>query len=202
MGVMIWEVATDADLIQIVRPVAADLFALDVQISAEILKRRGSLAGLDNHPVASAVANERRAMVGTELRKTIAPNAGWVLVEDNLASGAYEWLVGDYAVRLSKTTPESRQKEAAAKVFQGTQGALFSMAPVSGSKRETALIRLMGNPLAEASIDAIWAEKKGASAIPLRAIAAGETERFRGTATPPKPSVTLPGRVRRADESS
>jgi hypothetical protein len=193
---------TEARLIQVLQPVAADILTEDADASAALASRKGALAGFDTHGIRSGVAMERRSRVGTALWKTIAPRAGWVPVEKHHASGSYEWRVGDFTVRLSKTTPEARQAEAA-KHFTGPQEALFEMQPpVSGEKRPTILIRLMGNPLEDnAKVDAIWADMKEARPIPLRAIAKSTTETLPTSATPPaKTTVTLPG-VRRQAES-
>lgn len=181
---------------------AAAILAEDVRASTQVAERKSVYASLDPQPAAVAMANERRAIVATAMRKEIAPAAGWTLIEDNLRSGAYEWIAADgVAVRLSKTTPESRLQEAA-KALQGIQSELIEFAPPPEGQRETVLIRLMGNPLSEASVDVIPVSRKGvrASAIPLKAIATMKTERFPDTSTPKKTSVTLPG-VRHAAES-
>lgn len=181
---------------------AAAILAADARATAQVAERKSIYASLDHQPAAAAMANERRAMVATEMRKEIAPGAGWTLVEDNLASGAYEWIADEgVAVRLSKTTPESRLKEAA-KALQGVQSELIELPPPPEGPSETVLIRLMGNPLSEVSVDVVPVRRKGvrASAIPLKAIATIKTERFRNGSTPTKPVVKLPG-VRRAAES-
>lgn len=186
---------TDARLIKVLQPVAAEVLSEDGAAGASIALRKGDLADLDNHGVKTSVAFERRTRVGTALRKTIAPRAGWTLVEENHACGAYEWHFEDLAIRLSKTTPESRQAEAA-KHFFGPQGALFELPPTAGEKRPTILIRLMGSHIGDnATVDAIWADVKGAMAIPFPTIAESVTERLPTTATPPaKPTITLPRR--------
>ncbi len=200
MGVIIWEV-NDARLIKALQPVAADILSEDAAAGTEIATRKRGLAGLDNHGISSSVAMERRSRVGTALWKTIAPRAGWTLIEKYHPSGAYEWHFEELAIRLSKTTPESRLADAA-KHFHGPQGALFEMQPVPGEKRPTILVRLVGNPLEDnAKVDAIWADVKGARPIPLKAIAMSAVDRLPATATPPAtPTVTLPG-VRRDAES-
>lgn len=188
----------DARLIKALQPVAAEVLSEDAAARAAIALRKGDLAGFDNHGVKSSVAMERRVRVGTALRKAIAPQAGWTLVEENHASGAYEWHFDDLAIRLSKTTPESRQAEAAKHFPQGT---LFELPPVPGEKRPTILIRLLGSPIEDnATVDAVWADTKGAAAIPFPTIAKSITERLPTTATPPaKPTVTLPGVRRKAE---
>ncbi|HEU4737129.1 MAG TPA: hypothetical protein VFS48_08915 [Solirubrobacterales bacterium] len=181
---------------------AAAILAEDAKATGQVAERKSVYASLDPQPAAAAMANERRAIVATAMRKEIAPAAGWTLIEDNLRNGAYEWIAADgVAVRLSKTTPESRLQEAA-KALQGVQSQLIELPPPPDEQRETILLRLMGNPLSEVSVDVIPVSRKGvrASAIPLKAIATMKTERFQSGSLPTKPSVTLPG-VRRAAES-
>ncbi len=192
---------TDARLIKVLQPVAAKVLGEDAAAQQAISPRKGDVAGFDIHGIKSSVAMERRSRVGTALRKTIAPTVGWTLVEDHRASGAYEWHFEDLAIRLSKTTPESRRAEAARHFF-GPQEALFEVPPAVGEKRPTILIRLMGNPLdGDATVDAIWADMKRARAIPLHAIAKSATTQLPTTGQPAaKPTITLPG-TRRIAES-
>lgn len=191
----------DERIINILKPVAAEILGADAEILADLLKRKSVYAGYDHQPGATAMANERRAHVATKMRTVIAPRYGWVLVEDHVASGAYEWRVDGFTVRVSKTTPESRQEEAA-KTLLAVQPSLFEILPVPATSTETVLIRLRGNPLTRPTVDVISMHSKGAapSAISLKAIAAANVERLPATSTPGKPRVTLPG-VRRAAES-
>lgn len=187
----------DAPLLDRLKPIAPDILSIDADAVAQVAKRRSVFAGLDKHPAAVAMAGERRAMVATAMRATIAPRHGWELIEDNLFSGAYEWLADDLIVKLSKTTPESREQ--APKALLGVQESLLPDRPLAKAPRETVLIRLMGNPLEGASVDIVPVGPNGTTGLPvsLTAIAAAKTDRIPNTGKPAKPSVTLPG-VRRA----
>ena len=182
-------------------PVAAGIVASDAKAIERVEERKGIYAGLDPQPAAVARASERRALVATDMRRDIAPEAGWTLIEDNLANGAYEWQGprGEF-IRLSKTTPESRKLEAA-KSFQGIQEELIVPPPPPAGPREEILIRLMGDPLKDPTVDIVCVGRKGvrSAAVSLAAIAKAQTERFPGKA-PVKTSVTLPG-TRRAAET-
>ena len=155
-------------------------------------------AALDKQPAAAAMANERRAIVATAMRTTIAPAAGWTLIEDNFMSGAYEWLVGDVVLRLSKTNRESRLAAA----LQGVQVPLFESSAAPSAPRDEAMIRLMGSPINGASVDVVAIGMSGAvsTPLPLRAIAAMQTAKIPNTGAPAAPRVTLP-RTRRSAES-
>lgn len=182
-------------------PVAAGIVASDARAVKTVEERKSVYAALDPQPAAVAMASERRALVATDMRREIAPEAGWTLIEDNLAYGAYEWHgpQGEF-IRLSKTTPESRKFEAA-KAFQGIQEELVVPPPPPDGPREEILIRLMGDPLSDPCVDIVCVGRKGvrSSAVPLAPLATMQTERF-PTGMPAKTSVTLPG-VRRIAES-
>jgi hypothetical protein len=188
-------------LIELLQPAATSILSADATAIARLAERRSAFAGLDHQPVAAAMAGERRAIVATEMRTVIAPSLGWTLVEDNLACGAYEWLVSDVAVRLSKTTRASRLE--AAKALLGIQDTLFETTADPAGPRDEVLIRLMGNALKEASVDVIPVGHDGSlsTAIPLKAIATVQVERIPSTDAPAKTSVTLPGTRRHAVES-
>lgn len=184
------------------KPIAPEILSVDATVLAQITERKNFYAGLDKHPAAMAMAGDRRAVVATNMRTTIAPRHGWELIEDNLLSGAYEWLVDDeLIVRLSKTTPESRAEHVRA--LAGIQDTLFRTKPLAKAPREVLLIRLIGNPLdGEPTVDVAPVSPQGkvGVGIPLKAIAAASTDRIPNTKTPDKPSVTLPG-VRRVAKS-
>ena len=192
-------VATEK-MIEIVRPAAAGILAVDGDAIAELQSRRGFFSGKDQQPAAVALAAERRMILATAMRAEIAPALGWELIEEHLGCGAYEWLVdGSVTVRLSKTTPESR-REAVTKQILGVQPELehFILPPPArhSSTDEAILIRLNGDPLGQASIDIIAAGPKGPVGAPvsLRAIAEIETKEIRpAAAAPSKPKVSLPG---------
>lgn len=145
------------------------------------------------------MASERRAIVATEMRTTIAPEFGWTLIEDNLKCGAYEWLVSDVVIRLSKTNRVARLEAVAA--LLGIQGALFEMAAHPSAPHDEVLIRLMGNAIDGASVDVVPVGQHGSvsTPLPLKAIAATQTGQIPNTGGPAKTSVTLPGTRRSAD---
>ncbi len=186
--------------IEVFIPVAAGITASDARAIERVKERKGLYAGLDPQPAAVAMASERRALVATDMRRDIAPEAGWTLIDDNLPNGAYEWQGprGEF-IRLSKTTPESRKLEAA-KSFQGIQEELIVPPPPPAGLREEILIRLMGDPLKDPTVDIVCVGRKGvrSSAVSVAAIAKMQTERFPGKA-PAKTTVTLPGTRRIAE---
>lgn len=189
-------------LVECLEPIAAEILSEDAKAVAQVAERKGFYAGLDKHPAAMAMAGDRRAVVATAMRATIAPRHGWVLIEDHFHCGAYEWMVGDLIVRLSKTTPEAREEQA--KALLGISEPLFEAPPHPKAPRDVVLIRLNGNPLAgPTTVDVMPVGPRGetGSAVPLRALAAATTEHIPNTKTPAKPSVTLPGVRRRAAES-
>jgi hypothetical protein len=193
---------SDVALIELFRPAAAKILGVDATAIAQVAERKDSFAGLDHQPAATAMANERRAIVATEMRTTIAPELGWTLVEDNLQCGAYEWLAGDVAVRLSKTTRASRMEDAKAQL--GIQGSLFETTAAPTGPRDEVLIRLKGNVLKGTKVDVVSVDRHGklSTSFSLTTIAALETVRIRTVDTPPaKTSVTLPGTRRRSAES-
>jgi hypothetical protein len=187
-------VISEPHLIRLLRPAAAPILEADATAITQLNQRKSVFSALDKQPAAAAMAGERRAMVATTMRKTIAPELNWELIEDNLQCGAYEWLVDGVTVRLSKTTRASRQE--AAKVLLGIQGELFSTVAHPGGPRDEVLIRLMGNVLVGASVDAVAVGANGdtsGAVIPLQAIAVAETVPIEGTREPATPKVTLPG---------
>ena len=188
-------------LIELLQPAASAILSADAAAIARLAERKSALAGLDHQPAAAAMASERRAIVATEMRATIAPALGWTLVEDNLSCGAYEWLIDDVTIRLSKTTRASRLE--AAKALLGIQGTLFKTTADPAGPGDEALIRLMGNALTEASVDVVAVGQDGSlsTAISLKAIATVQVERIPSTGAPAKTSVTLPGTRRRSVES-
>jgi hypothetical protein len=195
---------TSERLIKIIRPLAAETLGFDAAAVKHVKDRSGGYAGLDPQPAAAAMAMERRAYVVTELRKFIAGRLGWSVNEKKLPCGGYEWFPEDgLAVRLAKSTPESRQE--AAMQLLGIQGEFALQLPppkVADDEREVILIRLMGNPLNSPSVDVVPLKENGkhGPAIPLLAIAQASTERLPSTGTPPaKTTVTLPGDRRIAE---
>jgi hypothetical protein len=195
---------TDERIIALFKPVAAEILAADADAVAQLSKSRELFSGLDAQPAAVAMASQRRALVATRMHRLVAPAAGWKQVDDNFSCGAYEWIgpEGEF-IRLSKTTPETRKLEAA-KALQGVQVQLIESPPSpSSDSRETILIRLMGNPLTDASVDVVCVGRKGVrtSAIPLAAIAAFSTQAFPGAAQPAKAKVTLPGGRQHAESA-
>lgn len=195
---------TNERLIRTVHPLAANALGFDVAAVDHVKARSGGYAGFDPQPAAAAMAMERRAYVGTEMRKFIARRLGWPINEKKLPCGGYEWFPEDgLAVRLAKTTPESRQE--AAKALLGIQGELALQLPppkVDDDQREVVLIRLMGNPLNSPSVDVVPLSRNGqhGTAIPLKAIAQASIERLPSTGTPlTKTTVTLPGDRRIAE---
>ncbi len=145
------------------------------------------------------MASERRAIVATEMRKVIAPAAGWELLADNLMCGAYEWLYEGVMIRLSKTNRESR-REAAIALLEA-QGVLFEMPAQPPATHDEVLIRLNGNAVRGWSVDVVAVGPNGQTftAIPLKAIAAAQTVQIPQTGAPAKTAVTLPGRRRTAE---
>jgi hypothetical protein len=186
--------------IELFAPVAAGIVASDARAIERVEERKGLYAGLDPQPAAVARASERRALVATDMRRDIAPEASWTLVEDHLRNGAYEWHgPRGELIRLAKTTPESRKLEAA-KSFQGIQEELVVPQPPPTGPREEILIRLMGDPLGDPSVDIVCVGRKGvrSSAVSLAAMAKAQTDQFPAK-TPEKASVTLPGTRRDAE---
>ena len=194
---------SDLELVEVVQPAVAAVLDTDAVVLAQIAERRHVYASMDPQPAATAMALERRAFVATEMRKNIGPSCGWELIEEHLESGAYEWVAGDALVRLSKTNRDSRLEDVKAALgLQGVQAPLFkndSSARWSAGRRSS--IRLMGNALHAASVDAVALGPRGklGQPIPLRLIAEMQVERVE-PATAPKPSVKLPQK-RRIEES-
>ena len=188
-------------VIELFQPAAAGILEADSRAVAHVAERKSAFAAWDKQPAAAAMASERRAIVATELRTTVAPSLGWMLVEDHLKCGAYEWIVDDdILVRLSKTTPDSRLEATAA--LLGLQYPLFETAPHPTAPRDEILIRLNGNPLVGTSVDVLPVTRDGraATALPLAAIAATRTVKLPNAGKPPTPTVRLPG-SRRSRES-
>ncbi len=195
---------TDERIIDLFKPVAADILAADADAVAQLSASRELFSGFDAQPAAVAMASHRRAFVATQMHRTVAPAAGWKQIDDNFSCGAYEWIGpnGEF-IRLSKTTPEARKLEAA-KALQGVQVQLIESAPSpSPGLRETILIRLMGDPLRDPSVDVVCVGRKGVqtSAIPLAAVAVFETQAFPGAVQAAKAKVTLPGGRRNAESA-
>ncbi|MEA2201762.1 MAG: hypothetical protein QOI89_2358 [Solirubrobacteraceae bacterium] len=194
---------SDPQLIDVVQPVVAALLDFDARALAQVAARRDVYANMDAQPAATAMALERRAVVATQLRKEIAPGCGWELITEHLESGAYEWLAGKTLVRLSKTNRESRLEDVRASLgLQGVQDTLFDTAAQAGGPRDEILIRLMGNALHGASVDAVALGARGqlGTPIPLRTIAEMQVQRV-VPATAPKPRITVPGLGRTEDSS-
>jgi len=192
----------DSELLDLIQPAAPEILGIDAGAVAKVASKREEFKGLDWQPVATASAGQRRAIVATAMKEKMGPNFRWVLREEHLSSGAYEWIVGDYLVKLSKSTPESR--EAARGRLAGVQDQLFSMAPPAGTQKGTVLVRLMGNPLTTASVDIVPVSAKGiiGSPIPMSALAQANVEHLRPAAPEvPAPRVSLPrvSRTSRAD---
>jgi hypothetical protein len=195
---------SEPQTIRLFAPAAAAILETDAKAIARLLERKTAFAGLDNQPAASAMAFERRAIVATEMRGVIAPELGWTLIEDNLACGAYEWLVGDVLVRLSKTTRESRLEAVLSGLeHTGVPTPLFETVASPSGPRDEVLVRLMGNALKGATVDVVSISRNGerAFAIPLSDIAATQTKRMPDTGEQEKTSVTLPGTRRRTTET-
>jgi hypothetical protein len=196
---------SESKLIKVVQPAVAAILEADARILAQVAERRTVYTAMDPHQAATAMAVERRALLATEMRKDIAPSCGWQSIEDHLNSGAYEWLAGDTLVRLSKTNRESRLEDVKAALrLQGVQEELFATVAHPAGPRDEILIRLMGNALHGASVDAVALGPQGqlGTPIPLQRIAEMQAERFVPASTP-KPRITVPGvrRVDRTDES-
>jgi hypothetical protein len=193
---------SDPQLINVVQPVVAALLDSDARALAQVSARREVYASMDSQPAATAMALERRALVATELRRDIAPGCGWELVTEHLESGAYEWLAGKTLVRLSKTNRESRLEDVRASLgLQGLQDTLFETTAHAGGPRDEILLRLMGNALQGASVDAVALGARGqlGTPIPLRTIAKMQVERV-APASAPKARISLPG-VRRTEDT-
>ena len=184
---------SDACLIELFAPVAAAILGIDAQAVTRVAARKGEFAGLDRQPSAVAMASERRAIVATELRKVIAPEAGWALIPDHLMCGAYEWLYQGTTIRLSKTNRESR-REAAIALLQA-QGVLFEMPAQLPATGDEVLIRLNGDAARGWSVDVVSVGPRGQTftAISLKAIAEAQTDQISYPA-PSKTSVALPRR--------
>lgn len=200
----IFRMTSDSQLLEHIQPVASAILEVDAKALAQVSARREAYAALDPQPAAAAMAWERRAIVATVMHKEIAPSFGWTLVKDNFESGAYEWIVGGTTiVRLSKTTKESRLEDAkAALQRQGIQGTLFTMAAHSTVTRDEILIRLMGNALRAASVDAVALRPNGehGTTIALRTMAEMQVEQLRSAVPPARTRITVPD-TRRISES-
>jgi hypothetical protein len=193
---------SDPQLIELFLPAASAILDVDARAVAQVAARREVYSNLDAQPGATAMALERRAIVATEMRKVIAPDLGWVLVEEHLESGAYEWIVGRTIVRLSKTNRDSRLEDAKAALRrQGVQGTLFNAVAHPAGPRDEVMIRLLGNALRGASVDVVALKPPSELGTPilLRTIAEMQTERI-VPASAPKPRITVPG-TRRTSES-
>jgi hypothetical protein len=192
----------DSELIEVVQPAVAAVLDTDAVVLAQLAERRQVYASMDPQPAATAMALERRAFVATEMRKNIAPACGWELIEEHLESGAYEWVAGETLVRLSKTNRDSRLEDVKATLgLQGVQPSLFKTSASPGGPRDEVLIRLMGNALHGASVDAVALGPHGklGQPIPLRLIAEMQVERVQPTSAP-KPNIKLPHK-RQTEES-
>jgi hypothetical protein len=192
---------SDLRVIELLQPAVSEILSADAKAIAVLAQRKSDFAGLDSQPASTTMALERRARVATEMRTTIAPKLGWTLIEDNLPCGAYEWLAEDVVIRLSKTTRASRIE--AFKACFGIQDTLFVTTASPAGPRDEVLIRLQGNALKGASIDAAAVRSDGhlSTTIPLKVIAAIQTSRITTVGEPEKTTVTLPG-VRRSADSS
>jgi hypothetical protein len=181
---------SEPQVIDLLGPAAASILSADATAISRLLERKSAFADLDHQPAMTAMANERRAIVATDMRKLIAPEHRWELIDDHLLSGAYEWRVKDVVVRLSKTTETSRQRASA---WRGPQAVLFETKAERG--RDIVLIRLMGNVFTGATIDVARLEQDGsiATAIPLTSIAATQTVALPATPEPARTTVRLPG---------
>jgi hypothetical protein len=198
---MFWRMVASERLIELLQPAAPAILEADARAVAHVAERKHAFAALDKQPASAAMAGERRAIVATEMRTVIAPKLGWVLVEDHLKWGAYEWVVGDdILIRLSKTTRESRLEAVA--TLLGIQGALFETAPHPAAPRDQVLIRLMGNPLVGASVDVVPVarDERPTTALPLRAVAATQAVAIPNAGVPAKTTVSLPS-TRRSTET-
>jgi hypothetical protein len=186
-------------MIELLQPAASSILDVDARAVADLAARKGMFSGLDHQPAASAMAGERRAKVATEMRAKIAPGLGWVIIEDNLECGAYEWLADDVVIRLSKTNRVSRLVSVAA--LLGVQAPLFPTVAEAAGPRDEVLIRLMGDPLTGASVDVASVRHDGglSTAIPLKAIAAAQIDQVPNTGVPAKTTVALPGTRRPAE---
>jgi hypothetical protein len=189
----IFGMISQARLIEVAAPIAPLVLSADARAIARLAQRKEGYAGLDWQPVAAALASERRAIVATDMRASMAAFA-WDLNGEHLASGAYEWFKPDVAMRLSKTTPRSRAEDAAAALgLQGVQGGLFATTADADIERDTFLVRLMGNVFDRAWVDVVALSNDGRAAyqIPLQAIARMGTEQI-GAAEPAEAEIELP----------
>ena len=193
---------SEPQLIELIQPAVSAILDVDARALAHVAARREVYSNLDPQPAATAMALERRAIVATEMRKEIAPGCGWVLIEEHLESGAYEWIVGHTIVRLSKTNRESRLEDAKAALrLQGVQETLFDTVAHPAGPRDEILVRLLGNALRGASVDAVALKSRGELGTPisLRTIAEMQVEHVVPASTP-KPRITVSA-TRRTSES-
>src|SRR5262249_13171158 len=151
----IFGMISQARLLEVVTPIAPIVLGADARAIGRLAPRKAEFADLDWQPVAATLANARRAYVATDMRSSMATFA-WDLNDEHLASGKYEWLKPDVAMRLSKTTPRSRAEDAAAALgLQGVQGGLFATTADADTERDTFLVRLMGNVFDRAWVDVV-----------------------------------------------
>lgn len=186
---------SSARVIALLRPVAPEILAADDAAIAKLNGRKAELAGLDRQPAAASLAFERRAIVGTRMRRSIAPSFDWEQADDDRA-GAYAWRtadrIGDVIIRMAKTTAESRREDA--KALLGIQDTLFELPAHPESEGDVVLIRLMGGVFTGASVDVVAVGARGAlgPAIPLRAIASGAASQLLTGRVPQKTGIRLP----------
>jgi hypothetical protein len=194
---------SEPQLIELLQPAVSAILEVDAKAVTQVANRREVYSNLDPQPAATAMALERRAIVATEMRRQIAPEFGWILIEENLESGAYEWLVGNTVVRLSKTNRESRLEDAKAALRrQGVQGTLFDATTHPAGPRDEVMIRLLGNALRSTTVDAVALKSRGELGTPilLRTIAEMNVEHVVPASAPRKVRITVPG-TRRTSES-
>lgn len=181
-------------------PMADRLLAIDASAVTEVLERRPYFAAMDAQPGAAAMAMVRRGSVATAMRPLCAEQPDWKLRKDHLASGAYEWEVGDdVLVRLSKTTKETRRDREQVLAAPVADSTLFGEREVARESRDVVLIRLDGNPLHRVSVSVALLKPSGkvAFAVSLQAIAKVNAERLVGEQVAPKTDIRLPQDGRR-----
>ncbi len=192
-------------VITLLAPAADAILAIDADAIQRIKSRRDELVLLDSQPAAAAMANERRAIVATRMRTDIAPRHGWTLRPEHYACGAYEWELGDGVVlRLSKTTPASRQEAALSSMGVDVQSTLFPLPRASDDMDDVILLRLNGNVLYSPTVDAANVDSRGEVEfrIPMPTIASTVVSQLPATAKP-QTTVELPAdkqRRHRSDE--
>jgi hypothetical protein len=158
----IFTMPSPEQIIELLAPAAAAILAADADAVAAIKSRKDELIILDSQPAAAAMANERRARVATRMRTEIAPRHDWTLRDEHLSYGAYEWeLPHGVVLRLSKTTPASRQEAALSSMGIDVQASLFPLPRTVDDADDVILLRLNGNALYSTTVDVANVDARG-----------------------------------------